>query len=209
MKPLFITIEGGEGSGKSTVIKALQVYFFKKGIPTVITREPGGDKVCEQIRSTILDNEMNIWTEALLFLVARKEHCENVITPALQGSNIVICDRYLDSSIVYQALVGNLSKDKLLQMHCDVNVEIPDVTIVLDVAPEIGLQRITNSSHREINRIDLKGLNFHRKVRQGFLTLAALDENKERMVVVDASGNTKSTLESIVEIIEGRLESTK
>lgn len=205
-KGIFITIEGGEGSGKSTVIKALSQYLASKGIASVITREPGGNKVCDDIRTVILANRTQPWTEALLFLAARKEHCETLITPALHNDKIVICDRYIDSSLVYQAYVGDLDVNKLMNLHHDMDIEMPDYTILLDVDPKLGLQRIFQNE-REVNRIDLEGLEFHQQVREGYLQLAK--ENPDRFLVLDASGDTKETLKKVIEIIEKILEGSK
>lgn len=169
-KGLFVTFEGGEGSGKTTVVNGLTERLIKDGYEIIITREPGGCPVSEKIRGFILENDtMHPLTEAALYAASRKQHCVEVIEPALNKGAIILCDRYVHSNMVYQGYVykGKEGIDEILQLNRDMNVCMPDITFFLDVLPETGLRRIEKNG-REINRFDLKGLKFHNKVYDGY-----------------------------------------
>lgn len=184
-KALFITFEGGEGSGKTTVVNGLKERLLKDGYMVIVTREPGGCPVSEEIRKIILDNH-NLYplTEAALYGAARKQHCAEVITPAKELGKIILCDRYIHSNMVYQGYVysGVEGMDKIFNLNKELEVEIPDLTFFLDVPPEVGLRRIQKNG-REINRFDLKGLEFHKKVYEGY----KLMENQGLIHRIDAS----------------------
>ena len=167
MKGLFITFEGCEGSGKTSVITKLTEYLENKGYKVYKTREPGGSKIAEDIRNVILDvnnTNMDKITEALLYAASRRQHLVEKVIPYLNDGYIVICDRYLDSSLAYQGHARGIGIDKVY----DINISateglLPDLTVYMDVEPKIGLNRIHNNN-REQNRLDLEKINFHEKV---------------------------------------------
>ncbi len=164
-KGLFITFEGTDGSGKSTLIRVLNEYF-KKTLKrkTQITREPGGPRVAEKIRSILVNEDMHPRTELLLYEASRAEHVEKVIMPALNSGMIVLCDRFMDSTVAYQGEARNLRHADVLWLnHFAVNRIIPHITIWLDVDPRKGLKRATNP-----NRFEAEGLAFQQRVRKGF-----------------------------------------
>ena len=190
---LFISIEGGEGSGKSTQIislsKWLKNIFPKKEI--VITREPGGTPQSEQIRKIIVNgssNKFNEKTEALLMIAARAENVLNIINPALKRNSIVISDRFSDSTYVYQGIAYNINLFEIEKIHkFAFNNILPDITILLDVDPKIGLKRAKNRRNFNENRFENKGIKFHQKVREGFLKIAKM--NSDRFIVVNANNS--------------------
>lgn len=187
-KGMFITLEGGEGSGKTTLIQTLKTHLEEQGYKVLVTREPGGIPVAEEIRAVILGNEMDSMTEALLFASARREHLVQKVIPALERGEVVLCDRFVHSSLVYQGLLGGLG----LQTVSDINqvaigAYMPDFTLFLDIEPELGLQRISANSEREVNRWDTKTLAFHHDIRNGYKLLAKkFPEHK--IETIDASG---------------------
>ncbi len=187
---LFITIEGGEGAGKTTLIARLteRIYTETKR-RTIRTREPGGSPIAEAIRGVILDTKntkMDPRTEALLYAAARRQHLVEIVMPALQRGNIVICDRFVDSSLVYQGYARGLGVDQVWDINRFATEDcMPSLTLYLDIEPEIGLARIADNKHREVNRLDLEGLAFHRKVREGYLQIAA--KFPERIRTLDAN----------------------
>jgi len=200
MKSLFITFEGGEGSGKTTQIKLLAEYFKNNGKKCLLGREPGGSQGSEAIRDIILNGSADKWhdvTELLLFQAARVEHVERVIKPALASGNIVLCDRFLDSSIVYQGIGKGLGVQYVEQIHqLTLGNFAPDFTIILDIEPEKGLKRAKSRSHHE-TRFENMELEFHKKVREGFLSLT---KNKpERYIVLDASGDIRDIHATIID----------
>ncbi len=187
---LFITIEGGEGAGKTTLIARLteRIYTETKR-STIRTREPGGSPIAEAIRGVILDTKntkMDPRTEALLYAAARRQHLAEIVMPALQRGSIVICDRFVDSSLVYQGYARGLGVDKVWEINRFATEDcMPNLTLYLDIEPEVGLARIADNEHREVNRLDLEGLAFHRKVREGYLRIAA--KFPERIRTLDAN----------------------
>lgn len=180
----FVVFEGGEGAGKSTVIAAVAEHFRSRGRNVVTTREPGGTPTAEAIRNVLLmptDAPMSDRCEALLFAAARADHVARVIRPGLQRGALVLSDRFVDSSLAYQGFARGLDVDEVRQLSrwaCD-GVQ-PDLTIVLDLDPAVGLARAKDG-----NRMEAQGIDFHHQVRAGLLELAA--EAPERYVVVDAS----------------------
>ena len=159
MKARFITIEGCEGSGKTTILKKLCEEFENKGIKYFSTREPGGSKISEQIRNVILNVEntkMDYMTEALLYAASRRQHLEEVVRPALNDGAVVICDRYLDSSLAYQGYARNLGIEEVyaINMYATSGF-LPELTIYIDIPVEIGLERIAKNN-RDVNRLDLE-----------------------------------------------------
>lgn len=209
---MLITFEGGEGAGKTTLIQQLVKELSAKGYNLVQTREPGGSKLSEQIRSWLLNHDFDVKVgneaELLLFLAARAQHLEELIVPSLAQEKIVLCDRFNDSTIVYQGLargIGFEKVQKLCELVCS-NIQ-PFLTFLLDVDPKIGLERTQktskeNASHGEMDRIESEGLDFHTLVRNGFLRLA--EENKKRIVVIDANQSKDKVFAQTLEIIKGQ-----
>jgi dTMP kinase len=188
----FITIEGGEGGGKSTFILALKTALLQKGIEVVATREPGGTPGAEEIRALLLKGHVKRWdhlSEALLLFAGRRDLIVNLIKPALSKNTWVLCDRFVDSTIAYQGSAGGLSVTFIKNLY-DVIAEglVPDLTFILDIDPEIGLARATDrllATQNEEGRFEQMPLSFHQKIRQCFLDLAT--QNPERYCVIDAT----------------------
>ncbi len=198
MPGLFITIEGVEGSGKSTLAAGLGEVLRGRGFEVVLTEEPGGDDVARRIRKLVLDTETWISdrAELLLFEAARAQHVEAVIAPALQRGAVVICDRFADSSMAYQGYargIGAAAVDSLNRFATG-GLQ-PDVTLLLDVAPEIGLAR-----EQKTNRLSEESIAFHKQVGLAYRELARSDSG--RFVVIDASLDEKEVLASAVTAVE-------
>ena len=174
----FISFEGTEGSGKTSVIKEVKSFLENLGYKVLITREPGGIRISEKIREILLDvkhKEMDARTEALLFAASRRQHLVEKVIPALQQGTIVLCDRFVDSSLVYQGIARNLGIDEVLKINqFAIENQFPVLTIFVDVRPEVGLKRVFESPNREINRLDLEQLDFHKKIYNGYLKLIEL-----------------------------------
>ena len=200
----FITFEGGEGSGKSTVMKDVATRLTKEGYKLVLTREPGGTPIAEEIRNVILDKDntkMDPRTEALLYAASRRQHLVEKIWPALERGEIVLCDRYLDSSLAYQGGARELGVDEVLSINMFATEgEYPDLTLLFDLEPEEGLKRIEKNKGREVNRLDLEKLEFHKKVRDNFRALAK--KYSTRYVVIDASKSLNEVEDEVYKIIK-------
>ncbi len=183
MGGIFIAFEGGEGSGKSTQARLLQAWLEDQGIPALITREPGGTELGWHLRQILLDlssKEVALKTEALLFAADRAEHLARVIAPALSRSEIVISDRYVDSLIAYEIGGRQLHSEEVRRIATwATDGLLPDLTILLDIAPMKGLSR-----RGELDRMESQPLDFHERVRASYLEMAAGDPN--RYVVIDA-----------------------
>ena len=175
MKGILITLEGNDGSGKSSVIEAIRKTLEEKGYPVVYTREPGGSQIAENIRKVILDVEntgMDAKTEALLYAASRREHIEKTIRPALGAGKIVLCDRFIDSSLAYQGYARGLGIDEVYHMNLYATEGLlPDLTILVCVKPEIGIARITQNHRGELDRLESEKMEFHQKVYQGYLAV--------------------------------------
>jgi len=197
---LFITIEGPEGAGKTTVLEHIVKELRKQGHPVVQTREPGGIAIAEQIRSVILNTDntsMDARTEALLYAAARRQHLIEKVVPALQEGSIVLCDRFVDSSLAYQGHARGLGMDEVASINAfAIDGVMPQLTLLFDVRPEVGLARIHRHDGREVNRLDLEDLSFHQKVREGYLKLA--QSHKERIVVIDAEQHQENVYEEVL-----------
>jgi dTMP kinase len=199
----FITFEGPEGSGKTSVIKAVKEYLSNEGYDILTTREPGGIKIAEKIRDIILDKEnteMNAHTEALLFAASRSQHFSEKIIPALQEGKIILCDRFIDSSLAYQGHARELGIDEVYQINkFAIGEHMPDLTIFIDVPPEVGLNRVFSNT-RKIDRLDLETIEFHQKVYQGYMILA--NKFVDRFVVVDGTNPVETVIEDTIQIIK-------
>ncbi|WP_316572774.1 dTMP kinase [Neobacillus sp. YIM B06451] len=206
---LFITTEGPEGAGKTTVLGLLDEHLKSKGINTLTTREPGGIDIAEQIRRVILEPDntaMDPRTEALLYAAARRQHLVEKVKPALEDGTIVLCDRFVDSSLAYQGFARGLGIDEVYKINeFAIETMMPDLTIYFDIAPEEGLARIEKHKGREVNRLDMEELEFHRKVREGYHLL--LERFPERIAMIDASLPMEAVFKAALEKINGILPS--
>ena len=204
---MFITIEGPEGSGKTTAVDTAVKELEKMGYQIVRTREPGGTPIAEQIRNVILDKNntaMDQRTEALLYAASRRQHLVEKVWPALKEGKIVICDRYLDSSLAYQGGARGLGVDNILQVNnFATEGTFPDLTLLFDIDPQLGLARIAANANREVNRLDLEKIDFHNKVRNTFLDLAK--RYPERFVVIDASQSREEVAKKTLEVMLSRI----
>ena len=196
---MFITFEGGEGTGKTTQINILKKYLEDQGLEVIITREPGGVISAENIRTVIFDNEIDPITETMLYAAARREHYIKKIKPALDAGKIVICDRFIDSSIVYQGIVRGAGVDLVenINKYAINNVE-PDLTIFFDLDPETGLKRVS-LRNEQMNRFDKESLDFHLKVRKGYNLLS---KTRNRFVLIDASKSIEDVTKQIINIMK-------
>ena len=203
-KGLFISMEGGEGSGKTSVIRFLENYLTEKGQQVFTTREPGGSPIAEQIREIILNKAhtaMDARTEALLYAAARSQHLAEKVLPALHDGKTVICDRFVDSSLVYQGYARGLGIEEVYGINRFAIADLlPDITFWLDIDPAAGMARIEADGKREVNRLDLEHMDFHHKVREGYGLLK--ERFPERIIRIDASG----TLEQVFSQIRGEWE---
>ena len=211
MRGIFITIEGPDGSGKTTalqqVVPRLQQEMNRK---VVATREPGGSPIAEKIRSLILDpshTDMDSRTEALLYAASRRQHLIEKVLPVLESGDVIFCDRFVDSSIAYQGYARGIGEEGIREINQFATEGIePDVTLYIDVPAEVGIQRIhANLDEREYNRLDQEKLDFHEKVRAGYQQLAKA--NPERIEVVDGTMSREEVAESCYQIIKNRYPS--
>lgn len=204
---LFITLEGGDGSGKTTIMGRLAAYFQNRSMPYLITREPGGIEIAEKIRSIILDpahTAMDARTEALLYAASRSQHMSERVEPALKEGLIVLCDRFVDSSLVYQGYARGLGIEEVWNINrFAIGSRMPNITFYLDIEPEIGLSRIAANREREVNRLDMESVAFHQKVREGYQLVAAT--YPERIVILDANRPLHSIEQDIVRTLEKRI----
>lgn len=204
---MFITLEGPEGSGKTTAVETAVKKLQEMGYEIVRTREPGGTPIAEEIRNVILDKAntaMDPRTEALLYAASRRQHLVEKVWPAIKEGKIVICDRYLDSSLAYQGGARGLGVDNILNINLFATENTwPDLTLLFDIDPNIGLERIAKNADREVNRLDLEKIEFHNKVRQTFLDLSK--RYPERFVVIDASQSREKVAEDTLQAILSRL----
>lgn len=200
MSGLFITMEGTDGAGKTTQIKLLEGYLVDKGFQVVCTRDPGGNDISEKIREIIIDKDnvkMSDMTETLLYAAARAQLVEEVIEPALKEGAIVICDRFVDSNVVYQGIARGVGEKivKSINRHA-VNGLEPDITFFIKLKPEDGIAR--KKKQAELDRMEAQEFYFHKKVYDGFMKIAR--RNKDRIKIVDG---LKSIENIHCEIVEG------
>ncbi len=200
---LFITFEGPDGAGKSTIISMVAEQIGN----ALLTREPGGIDIAEQIRSVILDKEntaMDPRTEALLYVAARRQHLVERVKPALEEGKIVLCDRFVDSSLAYQGYARGLGIDEVWSINqFAIGQMMPELTIYFDIEPEIGLQRINKNKGREVNRLDLEDLNFHQRVHEGYHIL--MERFPNRIIKIDASGTIDEVFKQTLRIVEAKI----
>ncbi|MFE4124127.1 dTMP kinase [Priestia sp. YIM B13486] len=197
MSGTFITFEGPEGAGKTTIIHMVQQKLVQEGYTIVLTREPGGIRIAEQIREIILNpsnTEMDARTEALLYAAARRQHLVEKVIPELNKGNIVLCDRFIDSSLAYQGNARGIGVEDIFAINqFAIEQTMPQATLYFDIEPEVGLERINKGRKDEINRLDLESLDFHYKVRDGYLSL--LSEFPERIRRIDANQSVEKVCE--------------
>ncbi len=204
---MFITFEGGEGSGKTTCIKRIVETLEEEGNRVVLTREPGGTPISEEIRNVILDKkntDMDPRTEALLYAAARRQHIVQKILPSLKEGKIVISDRFLDSSLAYQGGARGLGIEEIYRVNQYATEGLePDITFFFDIDPEEGLRRIASNAGREVNRLDVEKLAFHQTVRGAFQELAK--RFPKRFVVIDASQKPDDVFNAVLKEIHQRI----
>lgn len=200
----FISFEGPDGAGKTTALNSIVADLTPQlNDNLVVTREPGGNRISEAIRDIILDRkntEMDDRTEALLYAAARRQHIVETIMPALKSGKMVLCDRYVDSSVAYQGAGREIGVDEVYQMNLfATDGLLPDLTIYFDVPSEIGLRRIMTHRTDEINRLDVEQLSFHKRVRASYLKIA--EQNPQRIQVIDATQSKAKVVSDVEKII--------
>lgn len=200
---IFITFEGADGAGKTSILNALKKDFLSVlGERLVITREPGGSKISEEIRKIIVDeknNNMDSRTEALLFAASRRQHLIETVLPALSQNKIVFSDRYVDSSVAYQGAGRQIGEQLISDLNRFATEGLqPDLTIYFDIPSEVGLKRINNYRSNEINRLDQENLSFHKRVRQEYLKLV---DNNDRIKLIDANRNFDQVVDDTKNLI--------
>lgn len=207
-KGLFIVFEGGEGTGKTTAIEKIYEWLKENNIECIMTREPGGIKISEQIREVILNKEhttMDGRTEALLYAAARRQHLVEKVMPALKEGKIVLCDRFVHSSLAYQGFARGLGIDEVYKINeFAISGHMPSLVIFFDLEPEIGLERINSNSNREVNRLDLEKIDFHHKVREGYKK--AIAQYGDNNVTIDASKSKEEVENDIKQIIKSYIK---
>ncbi|MHC8493586.1 dTMP kinase [Thalassospira sp. SM2505] len=204
---LFISFEGGEGSGKSTQIRCLENWFRENGRDVVVTREPGGSPGAEEIRTLLLTGDPGRWdavTEALLMFASRRDHVERTIRPALADGKVVLCDRFADSSVAYQGYGHGLGADYIRNLWAlAIDGFKPDLTLMFDLPLEVGLERagarFANVSAAE-DRFERMGIEFHQRLRDGFREIAASEP--ERCRIIDAQGDVKAVTERVIATVQ-------
>ena len=206
-KGFLVSLEGPEGAGKTSVLEAIIPILEDRGIEVLSTREPGGVLIGEKIREVILDpshTEMDPKTELLLYIASRRQHLVEKVLPALATGKLVIMDRFIDSSVAYQGFGRGLDKEAIDWLNEFVTDGLkPDLTLYFDIEVEEGLARIAANSDREINRLDMEGLDLHRKVRQGYLSL--LEKEADRIVKIDASLPLDQVIENTQQLLFDRM----
>ena len=200
METKFITLEGIEGSGKTSSIKSITNLLDDKGISYVVTREPGGSSIRSELRSILLDPQTNISSEVelMLMLADRKDHVEQVIVPNLKTGNWVISDRFMDSSFAYQGGGRKLDKKMIDSFSKNLSLPIPDLTLLFDVPVEISLSRV--KARGELDRFEQEEIDFHNRIREVYLELA--EQNVNRIQIIDSSQAIEDMLKSVEEKIK-------
>ena len=200
---MFITFEGIEGSGKSSLIAQLKKYFKSSKLEAFFSKEPGGTDLGKEIRKILLNPKYSFdpTSELLLLLADRAEHVQKIIRPNLQKNKLIFCDRYLDSTLAYQGSGRNLDKKIIREMFKALDFPIPDLTILLDVPVQIGLSRARKRN--KLDRFEKEDLNFHENVRRSYLDLAKNDS--ARIVLFDSSISEEELFKKAVNLIESRI----
>jgi dTMP kinase len=210
MAGFFVTFEGIDSCGKTTQARKLVSYLRRKGYQVLLTREPGGDHVSEKVRRILLNkknSQMTALTELLLYEASRSQLTEKRIKPALKEGQVVICDRYSDSSLAYQGFGRGLSKSMVKYLNRIATFElVPDLTVLMDVPVEISLARKRKERTKK-DRLEKEKLEFHRRIRKGFLTIAR--QNRKRIKVVDGTQNIPKTWEKVKRVADSFLASHK
>lgn len=196
----FITLEGGEGTGKSTQAPRIAEFLRTKGVEVYLTREPGGNPAAEHIRELVVRGKADRWTaqtEALMMMAARTEHWYKTIKPKLEQGIWIICDRFWDSTRAYQGYGHGLPLETIDQIHFQfMPGAIPDRTYIFDLDPVIGLERAIARDNSGETRFESMGLTYHQRVRRGFMSIAATD--KQRCILINASQNMENVLQSVI-----------
>ncbi len=207
MSGYFITVEGGEGAGKSSILQSLGNKLTAMGYDVLTTREPGGIDIAEKIRKLILDpthTTMDGRTEALLYAAARRQHLAEKVLPALNSGRIVLCDRFIDSSLAYQGYARGLGMDEVFMINqFAIQDCMPDMTLFFDIEPKKGLERISANKDRERNRLDLENIHFHEQVYQAYQKLVR--KFPERIQVIDANQPFEQVEADAMNLIVSRL----
>ena len=202
MKGLFITFEGNDGSGKSSALQTVKQELLELGYDVIYTREPGGSPIAEKIREVILDKEnvgMDPKTEALLYAASRREHIVKTILPALEAGKVILCDRFLDSSLAYQGYSRDLGLENVLDMNQFATEGLyPDLTILVCTRPEIGMSRI-KKDERDMDRLELEKMTFHNKVYDGYIALS--EKFKDRIVVINGEQTKEQVLSDVKNVL--------
>ena len=200
---MFITFEGIEGSGKSSLIAQLKKYFKNSKLEAFFSKEPGGTDLGKEIRKILLNPKYSFdpTSELLLLLADRAEHVQKIIRPNLQKNKLIFCDRYLDSTLAYQGSGRNLDKKIIKEMFKALDFPIPDLTILLDVPVQIGLSRARKRN--KLDRFEKEDLNFHENVRRSYLDLAKNDS--ARIVLFDSSISEEELFKKAVNLIKSRI----
>ena len=206
-KGFLVSLEGPEGAGKTSVLEALIPVLEDRGVEVLTTREPGGVLIGEKIREVILDpshTEMDPKTELLLYIASRRQHLVEKVLPALAAGKLVIMDRFIDSSVAYQGFGRGLDIEAIDWLNEFATDGLkPDLTLYFDIEVEEGLARIAANSNREVNRLDMEGLDLHRKVRQGYLSLIEREGN--RIEKIDASLPLDQVIENTQQLLFDRM----
>jgi dTMP kinase len=206
---LFITVEGGEGVGKTTFIQHLASWFQKNDLPYYLSREPGGTPVGEKIRELVLMKAKLVIgpkAELLLFLSSRAEHVDKIIEPNLQKGVTVICDRFTDSSIAYQGYGRESNVEEISRLCFEAIPLVPDITFFLDLSPDEGFKRVYKRSRNKKDRLESEKIQFHERVRQGYLALAK--RFPKRYLVIDASKSVDEVASLGIKAIERHLHAS-
>lgn len=204
---LFISIEGPDGSGKTTIAKMVVDKLNSEGYKTLYTREPGGVRIAENIRDIILDvknTNLDARCEALLYAASRRQHLVEKVIPAINDGYIVISDRFVDSSLAYQGYARGIGIDEVYSINMfAIDKTWPDLTILLDISPSVGLKRIMENRQNEINRLDLEDINFHNKVHQGYEIIKG--KYKDRITLVDANKSVDEVFEQVYKLVKNKI----
>ncbi|MFD0942506.1 dTMP kinase [Savagea faecisuis] len=205
---MFITFEGPEGAGKTTILEMVAKALENESFSYIQTREPGGIRISEAIRSVILNREhveMDARTEALLYAASRRQHLVERVIPALENNEIVLCDRFIDSSLAYQGYARNIGIQEVWDLNqFAIQNCMPTLTLYFDIAPELGLERIAANKNREVNRLDEESILFHKRVYEGYKQVLQMFPN--RIKRVDASQSMDAVFEECWKIITTHLK---